>query len=103
MTSIISVGPIPKDQLVTFCVYVDSPKRLVDASAAMYYNNLGCIHMMMRKHTLGSFYFKKALTENENLSKELKLETLGKDSLWLISYLMDGYILLYDNDCFTEM
>lgn len=49
----------------------------MDASAAMYYNNLACIHMMMRKHHLGSFYFRKALTENENLAKELKLETLG--------------------------
>lgn len=60
-----------------FC-YIYSPKRLVDSSAAMYYNNLACIHMMMRKHHLGSFYFKKAITENENLAKELKLETLGK-------------------------
>ncbi|XP_067927945.1 CCR4-NOT transcription complex subunit 10-like [Watersipora subatra] len=54
-----------------------SPKRLVDTSSVLFYNNLACIHMMMRKHYLGSFYFKKALTENENLAKELKLETLG--------------------------
>lgn len=44
----------------------------------MYYNNLACIHMMMHKHNLGSFYFKKALSENEVMAKELKLETLGE-------------------------
>ena len=65
----------------TYICFDCSPKKLVDASAAMYYNNLACIHMMMRKHDLGSFYFKKALTENENLAKELKLETLGMCSL----------------------
>lgn len=55
-----------------------SPRRLTDASSAMYYNNLACIHMMMHKHNLGSFYFKKALSENEIMAKELKLETLGE-------------------------
>jgi len=34
--------------------------------------------MMMHKHNLAAFYFKKALMENETLAKELKLETLGK-------------------------
>lgn len=54
-----------------------SPKKLTDVSGAMYYNNLACLHMMMDKHSLGAFYFKKALNENETLAKELKLETLG--------------------------
>lgn len=51
----------------------------------MYYNNLACIHMMMDKHSLGAFYFKKAINENDSLAKELKLETLS-NSLMTISY-----------------
>lgn len=54
-----------------------NPKKLTDVSSVLYYNNLACIHMMLQKHSLGSFYFKKAITENEHLGKELKLDSLG--------------------------
>ncbi|GAB1599352.1 CCR4-NOT transcription complex subunit 10-like [Argonauta hians] len=38
----------------------------------MYYNNLGCIHFNTRKHHLGAFYFRKAVSENESAVKNLK-------------------------------
>ncbi len=47
---------------------IDSPGM---ALGSIYYNNLGVIHFYMRKHNLGSFYFRKAFQENERISKEL--------------------------------
>lgn len=32
---------------------------------AMYYNNLGCLHFQMQKYNLASFYFCRAIEENE--------------------------------------
>jgi len=32
--------------------------------AALYFNNLGCIHHCMRRHTAAAFYFSRALQEN---------------------------------------
>mmetsp|Transcript_10170 Transcript_10170/g.33454 ORF Transcript_10170/g.33454 Transcript_10170/m.33454 type:complete len:1546 (-) Transcript_10170:270-4907(-) len=35
--------------------------------AALYYNNMGCIHHSMRRHTAAAFYFGRALRENASL------------------------------------
>ena len=34
---------------------------------ALYFNNLGCIHHSLRKHSAAAFYFQKALGENSKL------------------------------------
>lgn len=39
-----------------------------NVGAVMYFNSLGCIHLLMDKYTLASFYFNKALTFNNNHS-----------------------------------
>ena len=33
--------------------------------SAMYFNNLGCLHFQMQKYNLASFYFRRAIAENE--------------------------------------
>lgn len=35
--------------------------------AALYFNNMGCIHHLMRRHTAAAFYFTRALQENDAL------------------------------------
>merc|ERR1712070_558475 len=35
--------------------------------AALYFNNMGCIHHLMRRHTAACFYFTRALQENDVL------------------------------------
>eukprot|EP00051_Salpingoeca_urceolata_P011949 m.148531 g.148531 ORF g.148531 m.148531 type:complete len:699 (-) comp17318_c1_seq2:181-2277(-) len=41
-------------------------------AAVLYYNNLGCIHLQMKKYSVASFYFGKALQANE--------QSAGRDS-----------------------
>ncbi|CAB3987599.1 CCR4-NOT transcription complex subunit 10 [Paramuricea clavata] len=36
-----------------------------ESVSAMYYNNLGCLHFQMQKFNLASFYFCRAIAENE--------------------------------------
>ena len=36
----------------------------------MFYNNLGIIHLHLRKHNLGAFYLRKAIHENGLAAKE---------------------------------
>jgi len=36
----------------------------------MFYNNLGVIHLHLRKHHLGAFYLRKAIHENGLAAKE---------------------------------
>lgn len=35
--------------------------------SALYFNNMGCIHHLMRRHTAACFYFTRALQENDAL------------------------------------
>jgi len=35
--------------------------------AALYFNNMGCIHHCMRRHNVAAFYFRRALLENDRL------------------------------------
>eukprot|EP00966_Prymnesium_polylepis_P089400 2069972-Prymnesium_polylepis.1 len=35
--------------------------------AALYFNNMGCIHHCMRRHNAAAFYFTRALKENDVL------------------------------------
>uniref|UniRef100_A0A7S4BQF3 CCR4-NOT transcription complex subunit 10 n=1 Tax=Chrysotila carterae TaxID=13221 RepID=A0A7S4BQF3_CHRCT len=35
--------------------------------AALYFNNMGCVHHCMRRHTAAAFYFNRALSENRAL------------------------------------
>ena len=35
--------------------------------AALYFNNMGCIHHCMRRHAAARFYFNRALLENDAL------------------------------------
>ncbi|XP_041375361.1 CCR4-NOT transcription complex subunit 10-like [Gigantopelta aegis] len=55
------LGTAPQAQLFT---------EMGECLPLMYFNNLGCIHFHMRKHHLGSFYFRKAVRENENALKD---------------------------------
>ena len=46
--------------------------------SALYFNNMGCIHHLMRRHTAACFYFTRALQENDALySGAAEKETLG--------------------------
>ncbi len=36
-----------------------------ESVSAMYFNNLGCLHFQMQKYNLASFYFCRAIAENE--------------------------------------
>ena len=45
---------------------------------ALYFNNLGCIHHCMRRHQVASFYFGKALQENESLYKPEQAAAVGE-------------------------
>lgn len=36
-----------------------------ESVSAMYFNNLGCLHFQMQKYNLASFYFCRAIEENE--------------------------------------
>ncbi|XP_028392789.1 CCR4-NOT transcription complex subunit 10-like [Dendronephthya gigantea] len=36
-----------------------------ESISAMYFNNLGCLHFQMQKYNLASFYFCRAIAENE--------------------------------------
>ncbi|CAH1778695.1 unnamed protein product [Owenia fusiformis] len=44
----------------------------------MYYNAMGLIHFNMKKHNLGAFYFKKAIQENETVTREVNKKEFGK-------------------------
>ena len=41
-----------------------------ESLAVMYYNNMGIMHFMLRKHHLGAFYLRKAIHENGLAVKE---------------------------------
>jgi len=46
--------------------------------SALYFNNMGCIHHLMRRHTAACFYFTRALQENDALySGAAEKETPG--------------------------
>jgi CCR4-NOT transcription complex subunit 10 len=50
--------------------------------SAMYFNNLGCLHFQMQKYNLASFYFRRAIAENE---KALALiATVDKSKLCIV-------------------
>lgn len=44
----------------------------------MYYNNLACIHMQLRKHHTGTLYLRRAMQENEKAVREVKSTPKGK-------------------------
>ena len=48
-----------------------------ESVSAMYFNNLGCLHFQMQKYNLASFYFCRAIAENE---KALALIASGDKS-----------------------
>ena len=46
-----------------------------ESVSAMYFNNLGCLHFQMHKYNLASFYFCRAIEENEKaLAKFLPVD-----------------------------
>jgi len=44
--------------------------------AALYFNNMGCIHHCMRRHNAAAFYFQRALLENDRLYKKTPSESI---------------------------
>lgn len=42
---------------------------------ALYFNNMGCIHHCMRRHSAAAFYFQRALRENDTLYTKVPMRT----------------------------
>ncbi|KAJ1697904.1 hypothetical protein LUZ63_006416 [Rhynchospora breviuscula] len=82
--------------------------RTDPATAAMFYNNLGCILHQQGSHQTASMLFYKALKESSVLhSKPLKLNLFSQDKSCLISYNMGLQHLIFGKPlmaarCFRE-
>nr|KAG5707465.1 hypothetical protein BaRGS_011969 [Batillaria attramentaria] len=49
-----------------------------ESLAVMHHNNLGCIHMHLRKHHTAALFFRRAMQENDKAVKEVKATPKGK-------------------------
>ncbi|XP_076325133.1 CCR4-NOT transcription complex subunit 10 isoform X2 [Tachypleus tridentatus] len=73
-------------------------KETGDNIAAMYYNNMGCLHFYMGKPNLGCFYFNKAVQEHNNAIKSLtegEPDTLSSRPLFTVD-VTAYYQLMYN-------
>lgn len=61
-----------------------------ESISTMYFNNLGCLHAQMQKYNLASFYFCRAIAENEEalslISTSDKSECAGKSLHFQVLY-----------------
>ncbi|XP_046842122.1 CCR4-NOT transcription complex subunit 10-like [Xenia sp. Carnegie-2017] len=52
-----------------------------ESISTMYFNNLGCLHAQMQKYNLASFYFCRAIAENEEALSMISTSDKNGDSL----------------------
>ncbi|XP_074644755.1 CCR4-NOT transcription complex subunit 10-like [Tubulanus polymorphus] len=65
-------------KVLNTAIQAKGPMENPETLNVMYFNNMACIHFHMCKHHLGTFYLRKALAENEAVTRDLRKAVLSK-------------------------